>query len=286
MKIALLPNLTRQNAAEVTKNICSFLENSNVEIMFEKKMKGVFSDRYAYLDDAQLFSSCDIVVAVGGDGSIIHAAKKAYKYSKAILGINAGGLAFMAGLEKHETELLSRLVQGDYSTDRRMLLEMQIFDADGSMIAEESCCVNDIVIARGKMIKLVRLNVSCDGNRINEYYADGIIVSTPTGTTAYSLSAGGPVVDPRIESIVLTPICTHSLFSRSIIFDSESEICVSVPEDEKEEICVSVDGEDSIVIKPSSRVVIKKSADYADFIRIKNDSFIDVLNSKLAQRRV
>ena len=105
MKIALLPNLTRQNAAEVTKNICSFLENSNVEIMFEKKMKGVFSDRYAYLDDAQLFSSCDIVVAVGGDGSIIHAAKKAYKYSKAILGINAGGLAFMAGLEKHETEI-------------------------------------------------------------------------------------------------------------------------------------------------------------------------------------
>ena len=286
MKVALLPNLTRNNARQVTDDVCAFLKKNGIEYFFEKELQSVFGENETYLDDGELFSKSDIVIAIGGDGTIIHAAKKAYKYSKAILGINAGNLAFMAGLEQHETEMLSCLINNEYTIDRRMLLEMSAVDKDGNEIVKEDFCLNDIVIARGDMIKLIRLNVSCDGENINEYYADGIIVSTPTGTTAYSLSAGGPVVDPRIESIVVTPICTHSLFARSIIFDSESEICVSVPLDEKEQICISCDGDNSIIIPAGSKVTIRKSSDFADFIRIKNDSFIDVLNSKLAQRRM
>lgn len=286
MRIAILPNLTRENAKEVTLKVCEFFKSNSVEYCFEEKLKGEFSDNDLYLPDNELFKSSDIVIAIGGDGSIIHAAKKACKYSKAILGINAGGLAFMAGLEKHEISLLKQLIDGDYTTDKRMLLDVSVYDSANNKLFGEDCCVNDIVVARGKSIKMIRLNVSCDGNRINEYYADGIIVSTPTGTTAYSLSAGGPVVDPRIDSVVLTPICTHSLFARSIIFDSESEISVEVPSDETEEICVSCDGDESIVIPSGSKMIIKKSDIHADFIRIKNDSFIDVLNSKLAQRRV
>lgn len=286
LNIALLPNLTRKNAQEVTNAVCDFLKKNNVEYCFEKELCGKFGDTVTYLEDEELFSRCDLVIAIGGDGSIIHAAKKACRYSKAILGINAGNLAFMAGLEKHETELLKELINGNFTTDKRMLLDVKVLDSNDNTIMSEDCCVNDVVIARGKMIKLVHLDVSCDGNNINEYYADGVIISTPTGTTAYSLSAGGPVVDPRIESIVLTPICTHSLFARSIIFDSNSEICVSIPKKEKEEICLSCDGDDSVVIPEGSKIIIKKSEAVADFIRIKNDSFIDVLNSKLAQRRV
>lgn len=286
MKIAILPNLTRKNARQVTSQVTSFFKENKIEYFFEKNLYGEFGDNEKYLDDSALFGICDVIIAIGGDGTIIHAAKKAYKYSKPILGINAGNLAFMSGLEQHETALLSCLCNNEFTLDKRMLLEMKAYDPDNNEILNEDCCVNDIVIARGEMIKLIRLNVSCDGENINEYYADGIIVSTPTGTTAYSLSAGGPVVDPRIESIVLTPICTHSLFARSIIFDSNSEICVTIPKEEKEQICISCDGDDSLIIPSGSKIVIKKSSDFVNFIRIKNDSFIDVLNSKLAQRRM
>lgn len=286
MKIAILPNLTRQNAREVTNEICNFLVKRNVEICFEKEYENTLDAEYKYFDDNELFSNCDIVIAVGGDGSIIHAAKKACRYSIPVLGVNAGNLAFMAGIEQHEYELLNELICGNYSTDKRMLLDVSVLDGDDNEIIREGFCINDIVIARGDMIKLVKLNVFCDNKKINDYYADGIIISTPTGSTAYSLSAGGPVVDPRIESIILTPICTHSLFARSIIFDSNSEICVKIPIDEKNQICISCDGEDSVIIPSGSKLVIKKSDVYADFIRIKNDSFIDVLNSKLSQRRV
>lgn len=286
MKIALLPNLTRKHSREVTESVCKFLSDNGVDFCFEKSLDGEFGENYCYLDDDNLFNNCDVAIAIGGDGSIIHAAKKACKYNKPILGVNAGNLAFMAGVEKHEIELLKELINGNYSTDKRMLLDVTVLDSSNNQIMQQDSCINDIVIARGEMIKLVHLDISCDGKNINEYYADGIIISTPTGSTAYSLSAGGPVVDPRIESILLTPICTHSLFARSLIFDSNSELCVSIPENENEKICVSCDGDDSVQIPSGSKLVIKKSSIYANFIRIKNDSFIDVLNSKLAQRRV
>ena len=286
MKIALLPNLTRKHSREVTENICAFLEKRNVEFFFEKELDGEFGNDRQYLCDEELLSLCDVAIAIGGDGSIIHAAKKACRYQKPILGVNAGNLAFMAGIEKHEIQLLDALINGNYTTDKRMLLDVTVFDSADNRIMQQDYCINDIVIARGEMIKLVNLDISCDGKTINRYYADGIIISTPTGSTAYSLSAGGPVVDPRIESILLTPICTHSLFARSLIFDSNSELCVKIPEKESEKICVSCDGDDSVNIPAGSKLVIKKSDICANFIRIKNDSFIDVLNSKLAQRRV
>lgn len=286
LKIALLPNLTRKHSREVTENICAFLDKRKVEYFFEKELDGEFGADRRYLSDGELLPLCDAAIAIGGDGSIIHAAKKACRYSKPVLGVNAGNLAFMSGIEKHEIELLDSLINGNYTTDRRMLLAVAVLDAGGNPIMRQDYCINDIVIARGEMIKLINLIVSCDGKRINKYYADGIIVSTPTGSTAYSLSAGGPVVDPRIESILLTPICTHSLFARSLIFDSNSELSVQIPEDESEKICISCDGDDSVNIPSGSIIKIKKSDIYANFIRIKNDSFIDVLNSKLAQRRV
>lgn len=286
MLIAIIPNLTRKHAYSVTKNIYTFLTDKGADVFFEETLKSEIDFSKKFMSSEKLLAECDVVIAVGGDGSIIHAAKKACKYSKSVLGVNAGNLAFMAGIEKNEISLMENLIDGKYQTDKRMLLQVTAYQKDGNKFFEEDFCVNDIAIARGEPIKMVKLSVACDGNRINDYYADGIIISTPTGSTAYSLSAGGPVVDPRIESILLTPICTHSLFARSIVFDSNSEICVTVPDDESETICISCDGDDSVLIPSGSKLVIKKSEIYADFIRIKNDSFIDILNSKLSQRRV
>lgn len=284
MKIALLPNLTRSCALEVTQAVCECLSTLQVPFYFPNDLQNVLPQNYGFLPPEQLLAQCDIVIAIGGDGSLIHAAKKAVAYKKPVLGINAGNLAFMAGIEKNELHLLKDLISGNYAIDPRMMLEVTCKSPQDSETKNLGYCLNDVVVARGEQIKLIQLAVYADGKLVNNYYSDGIILSTPTGSTAYSLSAGGPVVDPKIESIILTPICTHSLFARSLIFESNSEICVEIPAD-GEDIYISCDGEHSEQILPGSILTVKKANLYADFIRIKNDSFIDVLNSKLSQRR-
>lgn len=285
MRIAILPNLTRAHATQVTHDICQYLLLQDVEVIFDcETQKALQTKAYRALPSEELLQTCDVIIAVGGDGSLIHAAKKAVRFNKPVLGVNAGNLAFMAGVEKNELPLLKDLVEGNYEIDRRMLLDV-FCDSHGEL-TEFGNCLNDVVIARGEQIKMITLNCFCDGKKINNYYADGIIISTPTGSTAYSLSAGGPVIDPRIESILLTPICTHSLFARSIIFDRNSELCIEVPKNKTGAIFISCDGDPSVEVKPGDKIIVRKSKQYADFIRLKNESFIDVLNCKLAQRRV
>lgn len=284
MKIALLPNLTRECALQVTVDVCANLRRFGISYGFEDALRGQIPGETAFFPTEQLLSDCDAVIAVGGDGSLIHAAKKAAAYQKPVLGVNAGNLAFMAGVEKNELHLLKNLMTGEYVTDARMMLEVFCQTPTKEAPVSLGYCMNDVVIARGEQIKLIHLDIFADKQPVNHYYTDGIILSTPTGSTAYSLSAGGPVVDPKIESILLTPICTHSLFARSLIFESHSEISVHIPSD-AEDIRISCDGDPSFTVEPGSVLTVKKAKRYADFIRIKNDSFIDVLNSKLAQRR-
>lgn len=284
MKIALLPNLTRECALQVTSDVCKYLDSLGVCYYFEDALQAQIPSAYSFLPTEELLSHCDVVIAIGGDGSLIHAAKKAVTYGKPVLGVNAGNLAFMAGIEKNELHLLKDLICGEYVIDPRMMLDVFCQAPCDQAPVGLGHCINDVVVARGEQIKLIDLDVIADGKLVNHYYSDGIILSTPTGSTAYSLSAGGPVVDPKIESILLTPICTHSLFARSLIFESHSEICVKIPED-GEDIYISCDGDPSFRVAPGSVLTVKKAERYADFIRIKNDSFIDVLNSKLSQRR-
>lgn len=284
MKIAIIPNLTRVSAGKITKEIISKLKELHVDVSIaaSDELTDFACDVISDIDFC--VKNSDIVIAVGGDGSIIHAAKAAVKYNKAILGINAGHLAFMAGLEKDELSLLNCLIDKSFNVDKRMMFD--VFSEENGDLKYLGSALNDITIARGRQIKLIHLDIFCDGQKLHNYYSDGIIISTPTGSTAYSLSAGGPVVDPIIECITLTPICTHSLFARSVIFGAKSVLTVSAPEAGKEEIGLSIDGEDIIEVKQGMKIIIRKSDSFADFIRIKNDSFLDILNSKLTGRRV
>ena len=280
MKIALLPNLTRKNALQVSQNVCAELERHNMQYCIRDEYRGEFGNTHAeFMPTEKMIRDCDVIIAVGGDGTIIHAAK----YGKPTLGINAGRIAFMAGLEPAELEMLSNLKSGKYEIDRRMMLKAEILSPDGSALGTHYC-VNDAVVARGLQIKMADFIVEHNGRFLNKYTADGIIFSTPTGSTAYNLSAGGPVVDPQIESILLTPICTHSLFSRALIFKPDSEFLLRGREDE--EIGLSCDGEDAIPIGKGCSVRITKADMFGEFIRIKSETFLEILNSKLEQRRL
>ena len=282
MKIALMPNLTRKEALSVTQGICKSLANLGAGYCFLPEYKSDFESTEAvFLTEEEALSTCDAVIAVGGDGSIIHAAKTAAKYKKPILGVNAGRLAFMAGLEDNELHLLSRLIEGDYSLDKRLMLKVNVLSGDE--VVSTDYCVNDCLVTNEEKQRMSEIDVSLGGSCFNSYLCDGVLVATPTGSTAYSLSAGGPIVDPELESILMTPICPHSLVGRSLVFRPNAVIGVSSAEDVT--LCLSADGAEPQKIEPGCRAEISRAEFTADFIRIKSENFIDILYRKLAQRR-
>lgn len=285
MKIAIAPNLDKENAFGVTLDVCHQLDVLGCSYVMSPEHAELFQETRALAaEEEQFFSGSDIIISIGGDGTILHTAKKAAGYKIPVLGINAGRLGFMAGLEKHELPLLACLMDGRYNRDRRMMLGVEIVDATGC-VQRRFSCINDAVISRGRQFQMIEFTVNINGRKANDYLADGVIVATPTGSTAYSLSAGGPVMDPQINSIILTPICTHSLFARSIVFSPDTEISIFSAGERGNHLMLSCDGEDGCEIPPSSKVRIVRSDLYAEFIRIKSDTFIDILNTKLAQRR-
>lgn len=284
LKIGIVPNLTREKTLDVTKETVTYLKKLNIEFYFSANYKNELSlyfGKEKFIDD--IYSNVDLLITIGGDGSYISTAKQAAIHKKPVLCINAGNLAFLAGLEGNELHLLEKLLTGDFSTDKRMMLEVSVKNFDGSEFI--SYCLNDVAIARGNEIKLIDLDAFCDNRKINSYRADGVILATPTGSTAYSWSAGGPVIDPNLQCITLTPICTHSPLNRSLVFNEKSVITVKSAKS-NQKICVSADGEKSIELSDDFEVKIKNSEYYAEFIRIKSDEFYDILNSKLSQRRI
>ena len=284
MKVGIIPNFTREKALDVTKNTILELEKLNIDYYFDINSKTNFpldvNDSH-FID--KIYEIVDVIIAIGGDGSFIHTAKETAVHKKPVLCINAGNLAFLAGLEGNELSLLEKLISGDFTTDKRMMLEVSLKENGNEKLL--GYCLNDIAIARGSEIKLVDLDVFCNDRKINNYRADGVVVSTPTGSTAYSWSAGGPVIDPDLQCIMLTPICTHSPLNRSLVFNENSIIRVK-PINNNQNVCVSTDGEKSIELSQNSEIIISKSDYYAEFIRIKSDEFFDILNSKLSQRRI
>lgn len=279
MFAAIEPNLTRVGAEKVCGQITAQLDLLNIQYGFsERNAEAAFLFGKIAYPDSVLFDICDIVIAVGGDGSIIRASKYASVHSKPVLGINAGNVAFMAGLEAHELSLLKYLIDGEYSVDNRMMLHVEIKQGNETILSQD--CLNDAVFARGAEIYLTEAIVECDGAFVNKYRSDGIVISTPTGSTAYSFAAGGPVVEPTLESIILTPISPYSMSSRCIIFSAESDIKV-YPTDTARPLFLSCDGDKAVEIPTLGYADIKKCEKYASFIRIKNDKFWHILDNKI-----
>ena len=283
MKIALLPNLTRTLAEETTINICGWLRRFNAEVACLPEDSGRIGEIFGMQvkDFEELMAWCDTVITVGGDGSMLRAAKRVVDYDKPILCINSGHLAFMAGLERNELPLLKNLINGEYEIDNRMLIDARLI-RKGKVIAKRHC-INDVVLSRGRSVKISDIDIYCDDRLTNTYRSDGIIVATPTGSSGYSLSAGGPVINPSIEAIVVTPICPQSLFARSIVFSPDNKLEISAdPKARNHDLVVSFDGESVIDYEPDDIIRITKSEKYASFIRIKNENFFEILNKKLA----
>jgi len=286
MKAAVIPNLTREKAKGITLSLIKELNKLKIDVLISEELKKDFPEVKScfFVPDNELIPASDVVFPVGGDGSVIRAAKRAAAGGKKILGVNAGNLAYLCGIDSEDIPLLSHIVTGDYAIQRRMLLEASLY-IDGKL-SEKELCVNDIVFCRGQKIGLVDLSVRANEKPIADYIADGIIFSTPTGSTAYSMSAGGPIVEPTLEAVLLTAICPHSLAFRPYIFGADTVFTVSGRQKtEGTDICYSCDGEKTTALWDNSYMEIRKSDITAEFITVKSDNFIDVLNKKTLRNK-
>lgn len=282
MNIFVIPNMTRENAPEITSSVLKELETLGCTVYLDSTMKDDFKGtaNTVFIPADTAAKMCDIIIAVGGDGSLIYAAQYAIANKKPLLGVNAGNLAFMAGLEGNETHLLNRLIDGNYNIDKRILLSVKLLNKDGKT-KYSAYCLNDAVVLRGSNLHLVRLTLYKDGEKFNEYCADGLIIATPTGSTAYSLSAGGPIVEPAVEGIVITPICNHTMMSRSVVLRDDSEIIIELP---CSDTLLACDSLKAVPITKGSKIKIKKADLTCDLIKIKENTFMDVLLDKFSEK--
>ena len=222
--------------------------------------------------------NADLVICFGGDGTILHMAKAATRKNLPILGVNIGTMGFMAELESTELDQLARLANDEFTLDKRMMLDV-VVQRDRDIIFHD-IGLNDVVITKGAIARIAHLAVKCDGVEAMQCGGDGIIVATPTGSTAYSLSAGGPIVEPEASNILITPICAHDVMSRCIVASDKRVITVELTHNARRNAYLSVDGGKALRLNLGDVVTVRKSHLETKLIRIKDRSFYDVVNMK------
>ncbi len=266
--IGIIANSSKENAVEQAERLRDWLSDRGVKVFLETKLNGEGDETREFV------SLIDMVVVFGGDGTLLVAARLVKKYGVPIVGINLGGFGFMTVINLNEMfDVMEIILRGDYKTSRRMMLD--------ASVGEKECSVlNDIVISRGGLSRMVNLETSVDDKYLATFKADGLIISTPTGSTAYSLSTGGPIVFPEHNLIIINPICPHSLTNRPIMLPPESTIKVKLM-DEEEGVKVAMDGQVVNVLQSGEAITIRKSKYHINIVDSPLRGYLEVLRTKL-----
>jgi len=225
-------------------------------------------------------ADAEMIIALGGDGTILQAARGAADFGVPILGINLGGKGFMAELEADEIELLEIAANGKYSLETRIMFDIDVIH-DGEVVYKDFT-LNDIVI-RGDN-KVIELTLYGDGHKITHFSGDGAVIATPTGSTAYSMSAGGPIVDPAAKNIIITPICAHVLSAKSFVLVANRVVTAEVGTKKQNPVYISVDGGDHVYIERGDTVKVYKSERYTNLVRLSDKSFYRKVSEKLGEK--
>lgn len=280
--VILSPNPYRDKNFQTLRSAMQVLKNAGVNY---KLCLPFEVDRNCELPRDLHFSRLDrelgnteLVICFGGDGTILHMAKAATRRGVPILGVNIGTMGFMAELESTELDQLARLAKDDYRIDSRMMLDVTV-QRDRDILFHD-ICLNDVVVTKGAVARIVHLQVCCDGIQAMECGGDGVIVATPTGSTAYSVSAGGPIVEPEAKAILITPICPHEMGSRSIVASEKRVITLGLSRNARRNAFLSVDGGKAVRLNMGDVATVKKSALETRLIRLNDRSFYDVVNTK------
>ncbi|MDD6278300.1 MAG: NAD(+)/NADH kinase [Oscillospiraceae bacterium] len=280
MKAVLFPNFQKDNALSCARRVCDVLTDEDIQVCVSEEYRGEFADkpsvRFEPMDEAS--RNADLVIAIGGDGTILRCAKYLMGSDTKLLGINTGTLGFMAGLEADQLDRLKKLRTGNYNISERMTLGITVHSTDGEM---NFTALNDVCV-KSKNSRICDFDVLADGYLIGRYRADGVLFSSPSGSTAYALSAGGPIIEPELECVEMTLICPHSLFARATMFSADRTLkCVNTTDDDERPMGVSIDGEKNIELPYGSSVEIYRGASKIRFIDLIGNSFHESLCKKM-----
>lgn len=282
-RFVIVTNKTKDPGLAVTERISSFLTKAGAllricgEDTAGSNWKTLFSE-----EEEKKWPECCILV-LGGDGTMLRTARETAGSGAYVLGVNLGTLGYLAEVEKQQVErALSQLLEGSYEVEERMMLHGQVV-RDREVI-EDIHALNDVAIIRSGSLQMIHFQISVNGKLLRGYHADGIIVATPTGSTGYNMSAGGPIVEPGARLLLLTPICPHTLQSRSVVLREDDRICIEIGERDAaraQQVEASFDGSRSVTLKTGDRVWIERSERTTSILKLSEASFLDVLHRKM-----
>ena len=285
MKIVLSSNPYRDKGLRAALEAKRVLEHAGAKTVmclpFQPK-KGDRLDLPRQLPLSQLdkeLATADLLICFGGDGTILHAARDAAFHEVPILGVNMGSVGFMAELERGELPLLAPLAHGMYTIEERMMLDVNVLRGD--RLISKDVALNDAVISKGSMARVAEMEVLADRVKVTAITGDGVIIASPTGSTAYSMSAGGPIVEPTSSCILVTPVCAHQLTARAMVLAPERIVTVQLPRGNRKYLYLSVDGGKAVRLSGGDRVEIGCSQRVTQLVRLADRSFYQIINQKL-----
>ncbi len=266
--------------------LISFLDSKNLRVVLDEETSvRLKQNGHQRANRKILGETCDLVIVVGGDGCLLGAARDLARYKVPLLGVNRGRLGFLTDIHPGEIESrVEEVLNGEYTMEHRFLLEAQI-KRDGKLMSE-SAALNDVVFHSGNSVKMLEFELFIDGDFVYRQRSDGLIISTPTGSTAYALSGGGPIMHPRLDAIVLVPMFPHTLSSRPIVIDGNSEIKIFVSESNDFTPSLNCDGQGGVVVQPGDWVYVRKRSHPLRLLHPKNHSFYEACRSKLGWSEV
>ncbi|MGM9607772.1 MAG: NAD(+)/NADH kinase [Oscillospiraceae bacterium] len=287
MRIVLSPNPFRDRGLKAAQSAQKILNRAGVETSIclpfdlDGGSKVELPRHLTYEKMDQVLPGADMLVCFGGDGTILHAAKDANAYGVPILGVNMGSVGFMAELEYSELSLLSKLADGKFTTESRMMLDVSVI-RDGRQIFHD-IALNDAALTKGAVARVVDLKISCDNMVMSEFSGDGVVVSTPTGSTGYSMAAGGPIVEPTAENLIITPICAHAMDAKSFVLSSERVVSVRMGRLTRKTAYLSADGGRAFRLQDGDIAEIRKSDKVTKLVRLSGRTFYEILAKKFGR---
>lgn len=281
--IGIVPNLFKDKDLEVTLKITNWFNQQGIKPYIADKIAHQIEGETVAVREEELYELCDGLIVIGGDGTILGVAEAASIRDIPILGINLGRLGFLADIEPYEIEqALERLISKQYEIEERMMLRATIIGTDGNKNVFHA--LNDVNVTRGSFSRLVEFEICVNDELSDIYPADGVIVATPTGSTAYNLSAGGPIMVPQASAYVVTPICPHTIYSKSVILCDKDKVRIKTLEETKD-MALSLDGKLKMYLTSQDEVYIERSPYVAKLIKISDRKFFEILREKIVERR-
>lgn len=269
-----------QGVSESLHRLVEFLHKQEVDIFQDIETASSFDINLPVLAREDMGEKRDLIVVVGGDGSLLSAARMAIQVNTPVIGINRGRLGFLTDILPQDIETqFAAVLAGSYAEEQRFLLHTTIYDDAQTYYKGDA--LNDVVLSRGQETHLVEFDVYVNQQLMSHYRSDGMILSTPTGSTAYALSAGGPIMHPQLNAIVLVPMFSHSLSSRPLVIDGESKIILDISPINESDLRISCDGHESRMVKPGQKVSIEKNGKHLRLLHPLDYHYYDTLRSKL-----